>query len=77
MSDRELDRLRKLAEQKALFDYMTKAWLDEKYAQFGRWTIKLAGAFLFVIFLKFVWYMNARDLRDIIATTEQAHEIIK
>lgn len=41
-------------EQKQLVKEAFKEWLDEKYAAFGRWTLKYLGALLFgavIVFL--------------------------
>lgn len=77
MSDKEAERRRKIDEQKEFFDAVTKAWLDEKYALFGRWTVKALLAIAFVVFLRFIWYMNAHDLRAVLDTAQQAQELAR
>lgn len=77
MSDKEAERRRRIDEQKAFFDAVTKAWLDDKYAAFGRWTLKFLGAVVFILFLKVVWHLNAHDLRDALGVAQQAQELVQ
>lgn len=75
MTNRFEEHRRKVDEQKALFDAVTKAWLDEKYAALGRWSVKFVGAVILVLVLKFIWFLNAHDLRNIISIAEQAQQV--
>ena len=66
---------RKIDEQKAIFDEVTKEWLDDKYATFGRWTAKTLLAVVFIFFLRAIVHLNAADLRSVLETASQAHNL--
>lgn len=68
---------RKIDEQKEFFDAVTKAWLDEKFAAFGRNVLKILLAILFIWFLKAVFLLNTNDLRSAMSTMQSAHDLIK
>jgi len=74
MQDREQ---RRIDEQKRLFDMITKAWLDEKFATFGRWTFKAILAVIFVLFLKMIIHLNSNDLRGVIESFGQAQDLTR
>jgi hypothetical protein len=72
MQDREQ---RRIDEQKRLFDMITKAWLDEKFATFGRWTFKSIMALIFIFVLKVIIHLNSNDLRSLIESVNQAQDM--
>lgn len=62
---------RKLDEQKAIWNEITKEWLDEKFAKFGRFTFNAILAFLFVLIIRAIITMNANELRGVIESASQ------
>lgn len=73
----EDDKKRKIDEQKRMFDAVTKAWLDDKFASFGRWTFKAIMAVIFILILRAIVHMNSSDLRAVLATAEQVHQLVQ
>jgi hypothetical protein len=72
----EIDR-RKIDEQKRIFYAVTQAWLDDKFATFGRWTAKSLLAIIFIMLLKVIFHLNASDLRSVLEITSTAHDVIR
>lgn len=70
---------KKIEEQKRIFDAITKAWLDDKFRDFGRFTFKalvsLIGAIIFVLLMKFIFSLHMNDLKNILETTATVHEL--
>lgn len=76
MSETEDDRRRrKVDEQKEIFDLATREWLDDKFRQFGRWSIYSMMAVIFILFLKGLFSMHMQDLRNVLQTTEQIQKL--
>jgi hypothetical protein len=71
MAEKEPDR-RVIDEQRKIFDAITKDWLDEKFAAFGRWTFKAILAIVFITLLRAVFHLNSADLRMLLDTAGQA-----
>ncbi|MFA5170434.1 MAG: hypothetical protein WC426_02630 [Sulfuriferula sp.] len=47
-------------EQKALLKQALQEWLDEKYAEFGKWTLRgIAAAFLVVL----IMFLNSHGVK--------------
>lgn len=53
-----------LKEFEKKFEASVEAWLDKKYAQFGRWTFGMIGVVLFFFFLKFVVLFYQHELPE-------------
>lgn len=69
------DKKRKIDEQKQMFDAVTKSWLDEKFALFGRWTLKAILAVIFILILRAILHMNSSDLRAALDTAGQVNQL--
>lgn len=62
---------RKVDEQLRIFNAVTQAWLDEKFAQFGRFSFYFLMAVVFVLILKGIFAIKLSDLRYVLEIYHQ------
>ena len=72
------DELRqRIEEQKQVFNAVTREWLDEKFAKFGRWAFCSILAVIFVLILRVIFVMNASDLRAAVEAAAQVKDLAR